>query len=111
PTANAKIISVEGKQIYPGIIAANSDLGLTEIDLARATQDFFETGTYNPGVRALPAYNADSKIIPTVRSNGILLVQATPQGGIISGASSIMQLDAWNWEDAEYKADDGIHLN
>lgn len=110
-SGNAKIIQAQGKQIYPGIIAANSYLGLSEIEAARATNDYNEIGNYNPGVRSLIAYNTDSKAIPTIRSNGILLAQAVPQGGIISGTSSIMQLDAWNWEDAAYRADDGIHLN
>jgi len=110
-TSNAKIIRAQGKQIYPGIIAPNTDMGLSEIDAARATNDYYEVGDYNPGVRSLIAYNTDSKAIPTVRSNGILLAQVVPQGGIISGTSSIMQLDAWNWEDAEYKIDDGLHLN
>jgi len=108
---NTQTINAQGKQIYPGIIAPNSYLGLIEIDAARATNDISETGTFNPGVRSLIAYNTDSKAIPTVRSNGVLLAQTVPQGGIISGASSIMQLDAWNWEDAQYRADDGIHLN
>ena len=57
------------------------------------------------------AYNTDSKIINTVRSNGILLANIVPQGGTISGSSSVMQLDAWNWEDAIYAGDNGIHLN
>ncbi|MBA3648540.1 MAG: amidohydrolase family protein [Chitinophagales bacterium] len=106
-----KVINAAGAQIYPGIIAPNTYLGLAEIDLVRATNDYGETGIFNPGVRSLIAYNTDSKIIPTVRSNGVLLVQAVPQGGTVSGASSIMQLDAWNWQDAVYKEDDGIHLN
>lgn len=108
---NMQSIKADGKQIYPGIIAPNSQLGLNEIEMVRATNDYAETGNYNPGVRSLIAYNTDSKVIPTVRSNGILLVQATPTGGVISGSSSVMQLDAWNWEDGQYKADDGIHLN
>jgi imidazolonepropionase-like amidohydrolase len=62
-------------------------------------------------VRALVAYNTDSELIPTVRSNGILITQATPQGEIVAGMSSIMQLDGWNWEDAALKKDDGIHIN
>ena len=33
------------------------------------------------------------------------------EGGEISGTSSVVQLDAWNWEDAAYKYDNGIHLN
>src|SRR5207237_4362635 len=27
------------------------------------------------------------------------------------GQSSVVELDAWNWEDAAYKTDEGIHLN
>jgi imidazolonepropionase-like amidohydrolase len=73
--------------------------------------DNVEVGEMNPNVRSVIAYNTDSKIIPTVRSNGVLLEQVVPQGGTISGQSSIMQLDGWNWEDATYKADDGIHVN
>ena len=34
-----------------------------------------------------------------------------PDGGIISGLSSVVQLDAWNWEDAAYKTDNGVHFN
>lgn len=111
PVAGATVIDATGKQVYPGLIAPCTNIGLNEIEAARATNDYAEVGDYNPGTRSLIAYNTDSKVIPTVRSNGILLAQVAPQGGIISGASSIMQLDAWNWEDAQYKADDGIHLN
>jgi hypothetical protein len=106
-----EVIDASGKQIYPGFIAPNSTLGLTEIDAVRATNDFREVGTTLPNVRSLIAYNTDSKIIPTVRSNGILLAQITPRGGLISGTSSILMLDGWNWEDAAYKTDDGIHIN
>ena len=107
----SKVIDCTGKQIYPGIIAANTIMGLQEIELVRATLDYAEIGSYNPNVRSLIAYNADSKVIPTVRSNGVLLCQVVPQGGVISGSSSVMQMDAWNWEDAQVKANDGIHLN
>jgi imidazolonepropionase-like amidohydrolase len=105
------IINLSGKQIYPGFIAANTTLGLTEIDLVRATNDISETGKLNPSVRSVISYNTDSKIIPTVRANGILLAEVVPQGGLISGRSSVMELDAWNWEDAASKTDIGVHLN
>lgn len=110
-SAYEESIDATGKQIYPGMIAPNSTLGLTEIDAVRATNDFHEVGTTLPNVRSLIAYNTDSKIIPTVRTNGILLVQVTPRGGLVSGTSSVMMLDGWNWEDAAYKIDDGIHIN
>ncbi len=106
-----KVIDAQGKHVYPGLIECNSTLGLTEIDLVRSTLDNNEVGEMNPNVRSLIAYNTDSRIIPTVRSNGVLLAQVVPSGGVISGQSSVMQLDAWNWEDAAYKADEGIHLN
>lgn len=105
------IISIKGKHIYPGFIGANLTIGLTEIDAVRATRDFQETGTINPNVRALIAYNTDSKVTYTVRTNGVLVAQSTPRGGLISGTSSVMALDGWNWEDAVYKADDGVHVN
>lgn len=105
------IIDLKGQHVYPGFIAPNVTVGLTEIDAVRATRDFEETGDFNPNVRALIAYNTDSKILYTLRSNGILITQPTPRGGIISGTSSLMALDGWNWEDAVYKVDDGIHLN
>ena len=50
-------------------------------------------------------------MVPTIRSNGVLLAEIAPRGGVISGSSSIVQLDAWNWEDAAYKMDVAIHLN
>jgi imidazolonepropionase-like amidohydrolase len=108
---NSEIIDVTGKHIYPGFINPNNTLGLTEIEAVRATNDFAETGAYNPEVRALTSFNTDSRIAPTVRSNGVLITQVTPRSGRISGASSIMNLDGWNWEDAVLKADDGIHIN
>ena len=106
-----KVIDATGKNIYPGFIACNTTIGLTEIDLVRATKDFREVGEFNPNVRSIIAYNTDSRIIPTVRSNGVLLAQVVPQGGVISGSSSVVNLDAWNWEDAALSMDIGIHLN
>lgn len=107
-----EVINATGKQIYPGFIAPVTTLGLIEVESgARGTVDDEETGELNPHVRSIIAYNTDSKVIATVRSNGILLAQPTPNGGLISGSSSVVQLDAWNWEDAAYKTDMAIHLN
>lgn len=105
------VINLEGKHIYPGMIAADVSIGLVEVEAVRATADQEETGNFNPNARALVAFNTDSKIIPTVRANGVLMAQTTPRGGILSGASSVMKLSAWNWEDAVIRTDDGLHLN
>jgi imidazolonepropionase-like amidohydrolase len=108
---DATIVNATGKQIYPGFIAPSNTLGLVDVESVRATRDAQETGIINPHVRSIIAYNTDSRVIATVRSNGTLLSQATPEGGLVSGTSSIVQLDAWNWEDAAYKKDNGIHFN
>ena len=106
-----RVIDVSGKHIYPGIISMCSQLGLTEIEAVRATNDQAEVGSLNPNARAIISYNTDSRVTPTVRSNGVLYSQITPQGGRVSGTSAVVQLDAWNWEDAAVKAEDGIFIN
>jgi imidazolonepropionase-like amidohydrolase len=110
PIADIKVVDCNGKHIYPGLISAATNLGLNEIGAVRSTRDEYEVGNINPNVRSVIAYNSDSKIINTVRNNGILLVNVIPNGGMISGSSSVMQLDGWNWEDAVYKMDGGIHF-
>ena len=86
-------------------------MGLVEISSVRASSDVREIGDLNPDVRSITAYNVDSKIINTLRSNGVLLANVVPEGGMVSGTSSIVQLDAWTPKDAAYKADQGIHIN
>ena len=81
-----------------------------EFASTKSTIDIEELGEMNPNIRSIVAYNTDSKIINTVRSNGVLLAQITPQGGMIPGSSSVVQLDAWNWQDAAYAMDNGIHF-
>lgn len=108
---NMDVVNVAGKHVYPGIISPASTVGLQEIAAVRSTLDMQEVGILNPNVRALIAYNTDSEVIPTIRNNGVLLTQATPQGGTVSGSSSVMMADGWNWEDAVLKPDDGIWLN
>ncbi len=112
PAGDAKVVDAKGKQIYPGLILPVTDLGLKEIGSGvRGSNDFQEIGDIDPSIRSIVAYNTDSKVINTLKANGILLAGITPQGGTISGSSTVVQLDAWNWEDAAYKMDNAIHIN
>lgn len=106
-----EIIDIRGKHVYPGFILPNSTVGLSEVGSIRAMRDQNETGSVNPNVRSVISYNTDSEMIPTFRFNGILLAETTPQGGLISGTSSVMEMEGWNWEDAAHTVDVGIHLN
>ncbi|WP_346239271.1 amidohydrolase family protein [Niabella insulamsoli] len=108
---DADIIDARGKHIYPGLILAHTDLGINEIGSGvRGSNDYFELGEYNPTVKSIVAYNTDSKIINTLKANGILLACVAPQGRLLTGTSTVVQLDAWTWQDAAYKTDNGMHL-
>ncbi len=109
--SNAPVTDLGEAQIYPAVIALNTQLGLKEIDAVRATRDFREVGKFNPNARTLIAYNTDSEVTKTIVSNGILFAQICPVGGRISGKSCAVKLRAWNWEDAAIIQEDGIHLN
>jgi imidazolonepropionase-like amidohydrolase len=111
PSSGATTVDASGQHVYPGLILSMSNLGLIEVSTVRATVDASEIGEYNPSVRSLVAYNTDSKVINTLRTTGITLANIVPEGGIISGSSSVVQLDAWNWEDAAYATDNAIHIN
>ena len=110
PAGADNVTNLNGQDLYPGLILPSSTLGLIEISSVRATQDAREIGDMNPSVRSIVAYNSDSKVINTLRSNGILLANVVPQGNFVAGTSSVVQLDAWNWEDAAYKTDAGLHV-
>ncbi len=110
-TDGAEVIDTRGKHIYPGLIFPNTSVGLVEIGSGvEVATDNRETGDLNPNVRAIAAYNTDSHVIPVLRSNGILFAQIVPTGSLLPGTSSVVQLDAWNWEDAAYRMDNGIQL-
>jgi imidazolonepropionase-like amidohydrolase len=103
-------IDAKGKQVYPGLILPASNLGLQEISGVRGSTDINEIGEFNPSVRSIAAYKAESVIINTLRLNGILLAHTVPGGQLVAGQSSVVQLDAWNYEDAAYKTDMGMNF-
>lgn len=111
PADDVKVFDGTGKHVYPGLILSNTNIGLREIgSQVKGSNDYNELGELNPNIRSIVAYNTDSKIINTLRSNGILFANIAPQGSLLAGSSSVVQFDAWNWEDAVYKMDDGMHF-
>jgi len=109
--SSGEAIDVKGNQVYPGLILPETDLGLKEIaNAVRGSNDYQELGEWNPNVQSAVAYNTDSKIINALKANGILLANVAPTGSLLAGTTSVMQLDAWNWEDALYKRNTGIEF-
>lgn len=112
PNATATtVVNANGKHVYPGLILSATNLGLLEVPSVRATVDANEIGEINSNVRSIVAYNTDSKVINTLKANGILLANIVPSGSLLQGTSSVVQLDAWHWEDAAYAVDKGVHIN
>lgn len=115
--ASAKVFDANGKHAYPGLISPITNLGIKDVSgMVPGTNDYQELGDLNPSIRSIVAYNTDNHVINVLRSMGILLANVVPQseGGsnqLISGTSSIVQLDGWNWEDAAYKMDGQMHVN
>ena len=106
----AEIIDASGMHVYPGLIAAYTSLGLTEIGAVRATNDGSEIGSVTPEVSTDIAYNPDSELLPSVRANGITTIQVVPGGALVRGQSNIMNIDGWTREDATLRHHDGMHL-
>jgi imidazolonepropionase-like amidohydrolase len=111
PPPNAEVIDLKGQHVYPSLIEAHSQIGLTEISSVRASRDYAEAGELNPNVAAQVSVNPDSELIPVTRANGVLIAVSAPSSGLVSGRASVMQLDGWTYEDMTLKADAAMIVN
>jgi imidazolonepropionase-like amidohydrolase len=109
--AGARVVDVSGKHIYPGLIDAYSTVGIGEIGAVDVSSDVNELGDFNPNIRAEVAVNAESRHIGTSRSAGVLVTLTTPGGGLISGMSSAMSLEGWDWEEMSMKSAAALNVN
>lgn len=111
PADEVELIRADGKHLYPGLIGAVTELGLTEIGAVRAMRDTAETGNITPEIRPATAVNPDSTLLPVARSAGILTAGITPQGGLIPGKLSIIRLDGWTNQDLTVEPDAGLLIS
>jgi len=102
-----RVIDLEGRHVYPGLISAHTSIGLQEIGMVRQTVDVDELGDITPEAIAAVAINPDSTVIPVARSGGVLAACVFPQRGLIPGRASIIQLDGWTNADLAVRADAG----
>ncbi len=90
----ASAIDLRGKVITPGLFAADTQLGLMEIDLEATTRDDGKD-TEHP-VRAAhdaaTALNAESGLIPVQVIEGVTSAAVSPTGGLVSGQVAIIDL-------------------
>jgi imidazolonepropionase-like amidohydrolase len=104
------VVDLQGQHLYPGLIALDTILGLTEIGSIRATQDSTESGEYVPDVESWVAVNPDSELIGVTRANGVAFFEPVPEGGIVSGQSGLVTVEGWTTEQRTVKKPIALHL-
>ncbi len=112
PKASIRIVDARGLHLYPGLINAATNVGLSEIQALRDTVDLDELGLFNPELRAASAFNPSSEHIEVTRAAGITSVVSLPGSGsrrasagglLITGQGALMHLDGWTWEEMAVK--------
>ncbi len=107
---NARLVDGHGLHLYPGLINAATNVGLSEISSLRDSVDLDEMGMFNPELRAEVAFNPSSEHIDVTRASGITTVISLPGSGgggfgrnasptVITGEGALMHLEGWTWEE------------
>ncbi len=91
----AEVIDCKDKWIYPGMIDAGTNLGLSEIGSDQRTRDNNEIGDLVPQMKALTAVNPNSVLIPVTRVSGVTTVITAPSGGIFPGTAALINLHGY----------------
>lgn len=111
---SAHVVEGKGLHLYPGMINAGTNIGLSEISAERETVDLDEIGPFNPELKAEVAFNPSSEHIDVTRASGITSLVSLPGSGsrgfrssgatnVINGQAAVMHLDGWTWEEMAVK--------
>lgn len=87
-------IDLKGKVITPGLFAAETQLGIVEIDLEGSTRDDGKASEHpiRAAHEAAAALNAESAVLPIQAIEGVTSAAVVPTGGLISGQVAIIDL-------------------
>lgn len=107
----AKVIDGKGLSVYPGMIDADTEIGLTEIGSVPGSVDTNEIGDNNANIHVDVAINSDSSHIAVTRVNGVTTALTAPRGGLIAGQSAILNLDGWTPREMVLKSHVAMHIN
>lgn len=110
---DARAIDARGLWVYPGLIDAQTQLGLVEIDLVEATRDLIEpSDPITPHMHVRDALHAESDLMEITRVNGITTVLVAPsETNTVSGQSSLIHLWGKNAEELLFVPDVALHIN
>jgi imidazolonepropionase-like amidohydrolase len=77
----ATIVDAHGMTVYPGLIAAETTLGLSEVESDDVNSDLVETSEeIFPQMHVYDAFHAETERIPIARFNGITNAVVAPAG-------------------------------
>jgi imidazolonepropionase-like amidohydrolase len=109
--SGAKIIDGKGLSVYPGMMDADTEIGLTEIGSVAGSVDTNEIGDNNANIHVDVAVRPDSSHIAVTRVNGVTSALTAPRGGLIAGQSAILNLDGWTPREMVLKSPVAMHIN
>lgn len=108
--ATTRVVKLEGAHLYPGLIDADTVLGLVEIGSVKGTRDTQEVGLINPNLRAERAVNPDSILFPVARTGGVLFAHVAPRSGWIAGTSALIYTAGQTYEEMTVRAPVFLHV-
>lgn len=111
PPGDATVIDGTGLFVYPGMIDAGTQLGLTEIGSVPGGEDTQEIGDFNPHNVAVTAVNPHSELIPVTRVNGVTTAITSAEGGLISGQAGLIDLMGWTPTDMAVRRQAAMVVN
>jgi imidazolonepropionase-like amidohydrolase len=97
--AGAQEIDASGLSVYPGMMDAGTNMGLSEIGAVGATVDTNELGELNPNAQAIYAVNPHTAHVDVTRVAGVTNVVTMPGGGAISGQAAVINLNGTTWRE------------
>jgi imidazolonepropionase-like amidohydrolase len=109
--SGAKVIDGNGLSVYPGMMDADTEIGLTEIGSVAGSVDTNEIGDNNANIHVDVAIRPDSSHIAVTRVNGVTTALTAPRGGLIAGQSAIVNLDGWTPREMVLKSPVAMHIN
>ncbi len=110
--AEARVIDVSGKQVFPGFIDANCHVGLSEINQVTATVDSSEgVDPVTPQMRVTDAFFPESFAVGVTRSNGVTSGIISPADeNVFAGMSALIEFSGKRIDEVVLKPVTALHV-
>jgi imidazolonepropionase-like amidohydrolase len=92
PPPGAATVDARGKVVTPGLIDADSSLGVVDVPQEGETDDTDVRGPITPALRMVDGYNARSAVVPVTRRGGVTSVVVAPHSGVLAGQGAFVDL-------------------